>query len=365
MRKQNIVLFSSGISEQSGRLNTIKNGLEKMGYDCFCWRDLFSNANNSESIALLPMLIKKIPTFDFSILICEGHDTTSFFRDGTLTKVATMRDNVLFEIGMCTMALGVSRVILVSDKNVHLPEDLAGMNGRLALKHIVLENDDSAGLSAIVNLDTVLSEINEYIVRNHNLISPVVIGASSATAEGYVTNFVLRVIEHIEDGFVEKGSVQNTSKKTTYPLSNIYFNIVIPYMYDESTPKRAKEMLSSLKTGIVETARSRSAEFNYYEAAGKLYIVDYPTTLVTSYDTAKMILNLSADDTADTKAESRFITKELDLFELTLMKAMHPDSVRQHIDHFYQHITLYEREKLTEKMYEFFETHLTVTRENY
>lgn len=309
-----------------------------MGYDCFCWRDLFSNANNCESIALLPMLVKKIPTFDFSILICEGHDTTSFFRDGLLTEVATMRDNVLFEIGMCTMALGVSRVILVSDKNIHLPEDLAGMNGQLALKHIVFENDYSAGSSAIVNLDAVLSEINEYIVSNHILISPVVIGASSATAEGYATNFVLRVIEHIEDGFVEKGSVQNTLNKMTYPLGNIYFKIVIPYMYDESTPKRAKEMLSSLKTGIVETARSRSAEFNYYEAAGDLYIVDYPTTLVTSYHTAKLILNLNADDTTDTKAESRFIAKELDLFELTLLKAMYTDSIRQHIEHFNQHM---------------------------
>ena len=33
-------------------------------------------AKDSRNISLLPMLVKKIPTFDFAVLICEGHDRT-------------------------------------------------------------------------------------------------------------------------------------------------------------------------------------------------------------------------------------------------------------------------------------------------
>ena len=80
MRKMNIVIFSSGVSEKEGILNNLINALDARGYNCFCWRDLFQNANTKNSIALLPMLIKKIPTFDFAILICEGHDNVTIFR---------------------------------------------------------------------------------------------------------------------------------------------------------------------------------------------------------------------------------------------------------------------------------------------
>ena len=99
MRKINIVIFSSGVSEKTGTLDTIINGLQEREYNCFCWRDLFKGANNKNNIALLPTLIKKIPTFDFAVLICEGHDTTVMFRDNEYISVPSMRDNVLFEIG--------------------------------------------------------------------------------------------------------------------------------------------------------------------------------------------------------------------------------------------------------------------------
>ena len=64
MRKTNIVFFSSGISEKNGTLNKVIEGLKAKEYDVFCWRDLFKDAHESTNIALLPMLIKKIPTFD-------------------------------------------------------------------------------------------------------------------------------------------------------------------------------------------------------------------------------------------------------------------------------------------------------------
>ena len=81
MRKINVVLFSSGYSEQNGILNKVISGLERKGYNVFCWRNLFQNAHKIDQIALLPILIKKIPTFDFAIIIGEGHDKTEMLRE--------------------------------------------------------------------------------------------------------------------------------------------------------------------------------------------------------------------------------------------------------------------------------------------
>ena len=134
MRRQNVVLFSSGVSERQGILEHVKEALARIGYSCNCWRDLFSEANDVRNIALLPMLIKKIPTFDFAVLICEGHDETDMFRNGNMEHIHTMRDNVLFEIGLCSMALGLNRVILLTDCSVRLPEDLRGIGKETAIK---------------------------------------------------------------------------------------------------------------------------------------------------------------------------------------------------------------------------------------
>jgi len=131
---KNIVIFSSGISEQNGLTDSIKYTLDSMGYICVGWRDFFAGANHYDNIALLPMLIKKIPTFDFAVLIYEGHDTTHIFRGENSKVVRTMRDNVLFEIGLCAMAIGLNRTILVTDEDVHLPDDLYGKNGQIAIK---------------------------------------------------------------------------------------------------------------------------------------------------------------------------------------------------------------------------------------
>ena len=41
MRSQNIVLFSSGVSEREGISLAIRDALEGMGYSCSYWRELF------------------------------------------------------------------------------------------------------------------------------------------------------------------------------------------------------------------------------------------------------------------------------------------------------------------------------------
>ena len=344
MRKVNIVIFSSGISEKSGTLDSVVNNLSRKGYNCFCWRDLFKDANNKDNIALLPMLIKKIPTFDFAILICEGHDTTTIYRNGEYMSVPSMRDNVLFEIGLCSMALGLSRVILLSDSKVHMPDDLIGINGKLALKHIIFNNKKIDSTINIIdehiksnqyNYDSenIINDIDNYINDNKKYISPVVIGAATSIAIGYANNFIIRLLEHILDGFI------SNDKKFIFKRENIFFHIIIPEHYDSDTIKRAKNIQNELQAATLPTARHRELNFNFKIEDNDLHIYDYPTSLVASYSTAKMILNIDADDGKDVFAEERFNAKELDLFIVTLKNILREDYVIKAINLYYPNIS--------------------------
>ncbi len=370
MRKINIVIFSSGISEKSGTLDKFLKGLTKKGYNCFCWRDLFNDANNKDNIALLPMLIKKIPTFDFAVLICEGHDTTTIFRNNEHILVSSMRDNVLFEIGLCSMALGLSRVILLTDSKVHMPDDLVGINGDLALKNITFSNN--AIVKAIEDVDnhilnnknnynyqTVIEDIDNYINNNKKYISPVVIGAATSIAIGYANNFIVRLLEHILDGFISQ------NETLVFKKENIFLHIIIPEIYDDNTIKRANEMQNKLKSGIIKTARHRELNFNYKIDNGNLHIYDYPTSLVTSYSTAKMILNIDADDGEDYFAEERFNSKELDLFIVTLKNILQEDYINQTIQLYYPDATCEYKKQMVENICYILENNFTIEQINY
>ena len=329
MRALNIVLFSSGVSESNGLLITLKTMLEEKGYICSYWRDLFSNARDSQNIALLPMLLKKIPSFDFAVLICEGHDRALLRRGAELEEVFVMRDNVLFEIGLCVMALGLPRTILLTDGQVRLPDDLTGRDNRLALKHLCYRADDeeSCAEAAVETLEYINSlrlaaqEMDSFIRQNRSTLSPVVIGAAASTACGYVTNFIFRVLEKISDGAVLDGETIMLSPE------KVFLHVVLPVSYTDDIPQRAAAVSEELSVGYVPSARSRRAEFRYRQIGDELHIYDYPTTIVTSYQTAMMILELDADDYCDPGAQARFNAKELDLFESALRSLLSRDFV--------------------------------------
>ena len=350
MINRNIVLFSSGVSEQSGLLSALNHALTEKGYTCAYWRDLFRNARDEHNIALLPMLIKKIPTFDYAILICEGHDTTTIRRGDTAQSVQTMRDNVLFEIGLCVMALGLSRTILVTDPVVRLPDDLVGVGKTSALKRVLYQPSDPHSirhaneevLSHIAQIERASAEIDSYIRQSGDVLTPVVIGAASSTACGYVSNFIFRTLEHIEKGIQDTDS----GEILYFSPDRICMHIVLPETFDAETSGKAEKALAKYRKAAVLFARNRRAEFRYFIRDDMLHIVDYPTSVVTSYDTARMILNMDADDTLDTSAAARFTAKELNLFEATLRAMLTREYLTQVVREQYAALPEDEREKI-------------------
>ena len=379
MRSQNIIMFSSGISEHNGILLYVKEALEKQGYSCSYWRDLFRGANDTRNIALLPMLIKKIPTFDFALLICEGHDETTMIRNGKTERIHTMRDNVLFEIGLCVMALGLNRVILLTDGSVRLPEDLQGVGKNTAIKTVCYaEGQDESYREAVnqtidylqditgrmqdtMHLDQVIGDIDVHIHDNIGRLYPTVIGAAVSTANGYMSNFILRTLEKCDMGLILDDA---PDQLTYFPDEKVFMHIVLPMEYSPETPARSRAKMQSLSVGSAPSARFRQAEFRYRILGDELHIYDYPTTLVTGYQTARIILAINADDQSDAEAEKRFNAKELDLFENALRSLMSERFIRATVRHFYENDTEQNEERMVGRLTAMMKN-IEITREDY
>lgn len=330
-RKQNVIIFSAGESVRNGNVEYIQNKLEEKDILCFDWRSLFKQAHNMEQIALLPSLSKKIPTFDFALIVAEGVDTVKL--RGNEEQIA-IRDNVIFELGLCVMALGVERVILLAEESVRIPEDLIGV-GKIGIEYVTfrsLQNDASLNkVGEIIErkadvfskrFTSQLDEIIEHINTNSELISPVFVGAAVSSAEAYFLNFVIRLLENTDKGFSYKNSPEDVY---AFP-DEFKISIYIPTSVDSLTRAAISSFFS--KQGydefVIQEAGIRGLFFNGFfdKDNNSLLIVDIPASITASYAVVNSVLNIDSDDEYDNLAEERFVTKEMDIYAFALSKLL-------------------------------------------
>lgn len=328
-RRQNVIIFSAGESVRNGKVEYIKDKLEKNNIICMDWRDLFSSAHHSEQIALLPALSKKIPTFDFALVVAEGVDEVRLRGE---SEIKAMRDNVVFELGLCVMALGADRVILLAEDCVHIPDDLIGI-GKIGVEHIAYSSDyldESLTLveETIQNklkryeaqLDLQLGSVIKHITFNADTVSPVFIGAAVSSAEAYYMNFIVRLLENTGKGFRRKGR-----HGVTYSFPDSFsIKIIFPVSVNSFTRSAISKYYSDNKIQEfeIENAGTRGLFFNgyYNEDENELTVIDIPTSVTASYSVVNSILNIASDDDYDLSAEERFVTKEMDVYEYSLKK---------------------------------------------
>lgn len=330
-RKQNVIIFSAGESVRNGNVSYIQRKLEEREIACFDWRALFNQAHNIEQIALLPSLSKKIPTFDFALIFAEAVDTVKFRGD---CEQGAMRDNVIFELGLCVMALGIERVILLAEESIRIPEDLIGV-GKIGIEYVTFDSlTKSSSINKVGEIieqkaDTIsghltsqLDRIIEHINTNSNFISPVFVGAAVSSAEAYYLNFIIRLLENIENGFSSKN---NPDVIYDFP-KQFSIKIIIPTSVDSLSRQAISEFYSENRIDefVIHQAGTRGLFFNgiFDEKNGSLVIIDVPTSITASYSVVNSVLNMDSDDEYDCLAEERFATKEMDMYAFALSKLL-------------------------------------------
>lgn len=339
MRTQNVILFSAGESVRSGKAEYIKQRLRRDGIHCMDWRELFRHAHDAEHLALLPSLVKKIPTFDFALIFAEGVDEVKLRGDAPLYA---MRDNILFELGLCVMGLGSERVILLAEEGLHIPDDLAGV-GTTGIQRITFSPDDfETPVNQVEQLLTArlrqyskqftaqLDQVIRHINRNADTISPVFVGAAVSSAEAYFMNFIVRLLENMENGFQP---ADHSASPLPFPRRTQLY-ILFP-SGGKITPKQISDCYLSLKAEsfVIPNAGPRGLFFHalYSPDREQMTILDIPTSVTASYSVIRSILNIDSDEDYDRDAEQRFTTKEMDTYRYALQKLLSPALAAQRL----------------------------------
>lgn len=307
MQSVDIVIFSSGAQKRFAQ--KIGSSLDQFGFTSTIWCDLFTRKDKSANFALLPTLLKKIPTFDFAIILGGADDVVSIHRAEGATEYKSMRDNVIFETGLAIMALGQNKTILIAEDGVRLFDDLVGIDGIYDMGYL---SANSLGIKCInYNYDIVkdiIPEIVEYISQQMDIFSPVVIGASCSTAIGYYDMFIKRCMIYCEE-YADL-------------YKEIEINILIPNyithdLHDKISQYYKESGLSKMELNI---ENERTLSFFGKVSNHKLSIYDIPTTIGTSYETAAKILSIDAADIEDDENRIRFLRKESTTFYHTIKR---------------------------------------------
>ena len=353
MRKQNVIVFSSGKNKRVA--HEIARGLDGDVCRAVVWDEFFNKIYGEEytltkSYALFPFLIKKIPSFDYAVIVAGDDDRMrKNGEDGH--EYVTARDNVIFELGLCAMALGEKRVIIVHHRDVRLIDDLRGYGeeaqrrireGEIGFEDTVLSSSNvqlkTFDYGAESDFGEIARRIGEYIRETCESYSPVVVGAACSTALGYRDNFLMAFSKAVEKtDFTVPGSAMCGGQDAPWlreALShpeNVEIHVLLPSMeFVEKHP----EVLSNTRAYLGEHLYgqhgtfadckimdpARTIGFCCKPVNGRLHVIDMPTTLLASQKTAQKILDIKADDAVEKEHLSRLLAKEIDLFRNTLVQ---------------------------------------------
>ena len=353
MRQQNVIIFSSGKNKSVA--HEIARGLDGDVCRAVVWDEFFNKIYGEEysltkSYALFPFLIKKIPSFDYAIIVAGDDDRMRKNGEGGHEYV-TARDNVIFELGLCAMALGEKRVIIVHHRDVRLIDDLRGYGeeaqrrireGEIGFEDTVLSSSNmqlkTFDYGSESDFGDISRRIGDYIRVTCDSYSPVVVGAACSTALGYRDNFLLAFSKAVEKtDFSVPGSAMCGGQDAPWlreALShpeNVEIHVLLPSMdFVEKHP----DVLSNTRAFLGEHLYGRHGTFADCKIVdpartigfcckpvdGRLHVIDMPTTLLASQKTAQKILDIKADDAIEKDHLSRLLAKEIDLFRNTLVQ---------------------------------------------
>ena len=239
--------------------NYTKKKFFEAGFEPYVWTDnIFENNKNT-----LETLLNEASLFDFGIMIATKDDFTAS-RDDIFD---TVRDNVVFELGLFLGRLGTNRAFVLQEKDAKLPSDLLG----ITIPGFEITGPLDSNYDLNKEIDNIIKLIKSKITLGELGLLP-----STVLAIGYFENFVSMVCDalHGSDKIEINGKV----------YKDFQFNIVVPKDLDADIKKRAKIYFKKMKfeeTKIETNGRSYPIyiQFDEENSGDTLVLFDMPTTI--------------------------------------------------------------------------------------
>lgn len=98
----------------------------QLNFEHTCYVDIWTQGVFEPSSSTLDDLIKALSKYDFAIFVFKPEDVSKIRKE----EYATVRDNVIFEMGLFIGKLGKDRTFYITPRGekFHLPTDLIGFN---------------------------------------------------------------------------------------------------------------------------------------------------------------------------------------------------------------------------------------------
>jgi hypothetical protein len=291
MRKKRIFI---GSSSEELKLAEIAKKILEPEFDVTIWNDnvwdtgIFKINNN-----FLHDLLKATLQFDFGILLGTTDDKVKVRGKNVLQS----RDNILFELGLFTGRLGISKCAFIVEKELNILSDIKGISlARFSKK------EDSSFKEAILTVADLFKNQRD---------SSVNFFPSSTLASVYFENLLSPTCRHIieNSGFEENGKI----------YENCMIKIIIPKRLHTDLNLQFEKLKKGMSTKSVSfnyAGRPRFISLETEIKGDKLIFIDFPTILTgINYAIQNLLPN---DFNAMSEDYESILSRELDRFVVTL-----------------------------------------------
>jgi hypothetical protein len=249
-------LFIGSSSEELKLSEAARTLLEK-DFDVTIWNEkLWDTSVFKINQNFLADLLKASLQFDFGILIGTNDDKVVFRGKEMLQP----RDNVLFELGLFTGRLGVSKCAFLIDSEIKLLSDLNGLTLARFKKSDVSSFNDAVNQIRDLFLSAGDDEINFF--------------PSATLASVYFENFVVPICKYIIEGkgFPCKGTHYNKCKVNVIVPDRISNDVNLQF-------EKLKQKFSTENETFKYAGRPRSINVDTQIKDDTLEFIDFPTII--------------------------------------------------------------------------------------
>lgn len=291
-RKAYVFIGSSWESQQIAK--HVADSLQDVA-EVQTWYDGFFKPGKSS----FESLCTQIAAFDFAVFIGSGDDWTRMRK----RIFASVRDNVLFEYGLFTGAIGRERTFLLMEDQVKVASDLNG----ITLLRYSLKNPDS--------LDRQCGLLKEYMDEERKLARISLLPSTSSAASYYI-NFLHPLCTAIHE---EKDCVIDGVSRQLSPHTD-RVRVLLPDTLSKDTDSLSGAYMRGKGYRPVSIGRAggrRNLTAYGTIRDGGLLLADIPTCLSSLFKSIQLFVG--KDFMGRSAFERRMSAREIDNFRNTLL----------------------------------------------